>query len=328
MQKVYVNFLDNYTDIAVQKEDVLEWFYHIENNFLTGSIFVGKVKFVKKQIGVFVDVGMERDGILAFREGLKAGDYILVQVVKEPTIDKGCALTEKLTIAGRYAVLNDVGEYKFSRKLSEKTKSELFKLEPKNDVGFIYRSACENTDVLTIKNELEQLYNKYKEILSSSKNVNNVKRLYQDTPIDVAKRFAYSDDDVIIGFSEIENEIKEIGARKIYKKGVELVFDKTEAMTVVDINVHQYKSDFSDVDTTNYNANVIAIKELARQIRLRNLGGIIMVDFISLRQKEYVEKLTTILIEELSKDNVKTKVEVVESIGCFAIVRTRRYSAL
>ena len=65
MQKVYVNFLDNYTDIAVQKEDVLEWFYHIENNFLTGSIFVGKVKFVKKQIGVFVDVGMERDGILA-----------------------------------------------------------------------------------------------------------------------------------------------------------------------------------------------------------------------------------------------------------------------
>ena len=122
--------------------------------------------------------------------------------------------------------------------------------------------------------------------------------------------------------------MKGLSDRKVYVEGVELVFDKTEAMTVVDVNLHRYEKQYADVETANFRADLLAVKELARQLRLRNVGGIIMVDFISLKKRENVGKLKEELEKELKKDNVRTSVELVESIGMFAIVRKQRYAAL
>ena len=97
---------------------------------------------------------------------------------------------------------------------------------------------------------------------------------------------------------------------------------------VVDVNIHKFDISSKDIEGANFSANAIAFKEIARQLRLRNVGGIIMVDFISQKQRDNVKKLIDILMKELDKDNVKVKVELVESIGCIAIVRERRYSAL
>ena len=99
-------------------------------------------------------------------------------------------------------------------------------------------------------------------------------------------------------------------------------------MTVVDVNIHKFDKQYSNPEITAFKANEIAVKELSRQIRLRNLGGIIMVDFISLASRENTEKQRDILVDELKKDNVRVSVELVESIGMFAIVRKRRYSSI
>ena len=328
MQKVYYNHNQDFSEIAITNNNVLEHYYKLKDGFLTGSIFVGKVKFVKKHVGIFVDIGHEKDGLLTYREGLKAGDCVVVQVSKEPTLEKGCALTEKITIPGRFVILNDLGEYKFSHKLSEDKKIELFSVPQIKNVGFIFRSACQNADKMEISKEMNALNDVYNDILSRSTNVTSIKRVFSDNALSIAKRFASSDEYFIDNFDEILGQIKSLGERKVYVQGVELVFDKTEAMMVVDVNIHKFDISSKDVESANFSANTIAFKEIARQLRLRNVGGIIMVDFISQKQRDNVKKLIDILMKELDKDNVKVKVELVESIGCIAIVRERRYSAL
>ena len=328
MKTVYFRNIEDKYEIGITENGELQAFYRLEKDFCTGSIYCGKVRLVKKQIGIFVDIGKEKDGLLTYRQGLKPGDFVLVQVEKEPMGNKGCALTEKITIAGRYSVLNDIGEYKFSRKLSEIKKNELFGLVHFEEVGYIYRSVCENADSTEIVSEAKILYEKYLKIKESFKNLNKITCLYADTAENIAKRYAPSDNNVIYGFEDIENQIKKLGERKVVAEGVELVFDKTEAMTVVDVNMHKFDKQYGDLENATFKANEIAVKELARQIRLRNIGGIIMVDFISLALRENIEKLKNILVDELKKDNVRVSVELVESIGMFAIVRKRRYSSV
>lgn len=327
-RRVYVSDTPECTEIAITENGRLEQFYRLDAGFMTGNIYVGKIRQVKKHIGVFVDLGEKCDGLLAFREGLKAGDTVLCQVRREAVGDKGCSLTEKIMLPGRYAVLNDVGEYKFSRKISEETKVRLFSIPRRENAGFIFRSMCENADNAVIAAETDLLFAKYEKILSESKNRFKPCCLFRDSGVDVAKRYAESDDEIIFGFDDIADEIKMLGERKINVDGVELVFDKTEAMTVVDVNFHLYDKSFCDVETANFNADAIAVAETARQLRLRNIGGITVVDFISLARAENRKKLNEIFVAELGRDSVAASVELVEGAGLFVVVRKQRYAAL
>lgn len=328
MKKVYLRTECGISEIAISLNNELNSFYRLKDGFLTGAIFSGKVRSVKKQIGIFVDIGKEKDGLLNYRKGLKPGDYVMVQVLKEPTETKGCSLTEKITLPGRYLVLNDTGEIKYSRKLTEIEKNRLADLFTPSRNGFVFRSSCEGALISDIKSEAERLFSRYMEILKKYDNLNKVECLYADEAKAVALRFADNDENLVYGFDEIKEQIKNIGERKVEKEGVELVFDKTEAMTVVDVNMHRYTKSFGDAETAALYANIVAVKELTKQIRLRNVGGIIMVDFISMAEREHTEKLLEILKEELKKDNVRVNVELIESIGIFALVRKIRYDSI
>ena len=329
MKKVYINSGDEISEIAITVNNELESFYRLKDGFLTGAVFSGKVRSVKKQIGIFVDIGKEKDGLLNYRDGLKPGDYVMVQVLKEPTETKGCSLTEKITLPGRYLVLNDTGEIKYSRKLTETAKGKLTGLFEPSLNGFVFRSSCETASISDIKSEAEYLRAKYAGILKKFNNLNRIECIYADKAEDVALRFADKRENVIYGFDDnIKEQIKNIGERKVVKDGVELVFDKTEAMTVVDVNMHRYSKSFGDTETASFHANTVAVKELAKQIRLRNIGGIIMVDFISMAKRENTEKLLEIIKEELKKDSVRVNVELIESIGMFALVRKIRYGSV
>lgn len=327
-RRVYFRKTDDCAEIAVTDDGVLQYFYRLDGEFYTSRIYVGKVKFVKKQVGVFVDIGLAKDGLLSYRESIKPGDFLLVQVTKEPTETKGCALTEKITLPGRYAVLNDVGEYKFSHKIPEEKKIELFGAPRRENIGFIFRSLAGNASSEAVFAECALLMEKYDSVLRAGKNIGKITCVYQDNAEDVAKRFAPSDECFIQGFEEIKEQTARLSDRKVNVEGVELVFDKTEAMTVVDVNVHTFGQGYADEESAALQANFIAVKELTRQLRLRNIGGIIMMDFISMKKKENVEKLRDRLLEELKNDNVRTSVELVESIGMFAIVRKQRYASL
>ena len=328
MRKVHIKPSQDYVEVGITIDGILEQFYKLDRELLTGSVILGKVDTVRKAVGIFVNIGLDKNGLLPYREGLKTGDMICVQVTKEGEGDKGCQLTEKITLAGRFVVLNDIGEWKFSQKISEDRKSELSSLIESNDIGFIFRSSAQNASLKDIAEEMQKLIGRYEDIQLRIKNNYKIAFVYVDSCEEIAQRYAYSDKEIVHGFDEIIDQLDVMYQRKIEIDGVELVFDKTEAMMVVDVNSKRYNRQFGDANKTNFEANCVAVKELARQLRLRNIGGIIMVDFISLTNKEDKQKLLELIKEECKKDNVMVKVELIESLSLFAITRKQRYTSL
>jgi ribonuclease G len=326
MSRVFIEQKETLVEVAIVCQD-LEYFYRLENMLLTGSIALGKVEKIIKQLGIFVNIGREKNALLKYRDGLRIGDMIIVQISREEEGEKGCAITERITLAGRFLVLNDVNEYKSSRKLSKNRINDLkdFRLEDKK-VGLVFRSSCETANDSEIEKEAKILYEKYQDVLKRGRNNTKIQMLHQESGLEVAKRFASNDEEIVFGFSDIQQEIDAISERKVEVGGVEIVFDKTEAMTVVDINSHKFRTKYKDIDNTHFQANLIALREIARQIRLRNIGGIIMVDFISLQSDELKWKLLDDLKLELKKDNVMVKAELIESLSLIAIVRKKRYA--
>ncbi len=320
MRKAFIREEAERVLCAVYDGDSLSRFFVFPKEVYTGSIVVGKVKFVKKEVGVFVDVGLKRDGILSFRPGLKSGDSVLCRIETEPKEDRGVSISEKITIAGKYAVLIDREEYAFSHEITQEKKAELFSLPQRKGVGFIFRSLAEEGSKEEILSETEELYSKFTEIKEKAKTTSAPAFLYKESAVGLAKATAK----YVYDFTaETERDVEKLSDRKVEKDGVELVFDKTEAMTVVDVNFHKSEN---RGERAIFDADVIAVKEFARQVRLRNIGGVIVLDYISLVRREEREALWNILQDELKKDYVRCNAEHAERSGLFILTRTERHS--
>ena len=327
-REVYLQKNEDYSEIAITENGNIEYYYKIKNDFLTNSIFVGKVNHVNKNIGIFVDIGTNRDGLLPYRPGINNGDYLICQVTKEAHDNKGCSLTEKISLTGRYCVITTIpGDIAFSRNIEDEDRIRLFSLPRCDKYGFIFRTACIYATNEEIDMERHKLITNLDYILAEGKNTLKVKPLYQETVDNIASCYAYSDDSISIGLDKIANQLQNIDKRRIQTEdGVEIVIDKTEAMHVIDVNIGKYNTQNKDIEQANLNANCIACKEIARQLRLRNIGGMTIVDFITLNTKESREELLNCIRNELSKDNVKSHVELVESVSLLVIVRKQRFS--
>ncbi|MBF8984305.1 Rne/Rng family ribonuclease [Lutibacter sp. B2] len=121
----------------------------------------------------------------------------------------------------------------------------------------------------------------------------------------------------------IENMIKNAISRKVWlKSGGYIIFDKTEALTVIDVNTGKYVGSINLEDTV-VKTNKEASKEIAKQLRLRDIGGIIIVDFIDMDAKSAEEEVIEILKEELKKDKTKTNVLGISSLGLLEMTRKK-----
>ena len=97
--------------------------------------------------------------------------------------------------------------------------------------------------------------------------------------------------------------------RKIWLKcGGFITIDKTEALTAIDVNTGKYTGN-QNVEQTIFKVNEEATIEIAKQLRLRNLGGIIVIDYIDMKNEENKKKIQTLLEEKLKKDRTKTQIE-------------------
>jgi ribonuclease G len=123
---------------------------------------------------------------------------------------------------------------------------------------------------------------------------------------------------------EIENALK---PKVSLKSGGYLVFDQTEAMTTVDVNTGGFVG-HRNVAETIYKTNLEAVQSLARQLRLRNLGGIIIIDFIDMTDEEHRRQLMLALERELERDPVKTSVTEISSLGLVEMTRKRTTESL
>jgi ribonuclease G len=126
----------------------------------------------------------------------------------------------------------------------------------------------------------------------------------------------------------IEDEISKALDRKILlKSGGYLIFDQTEAMTTVDVNTGAYVG-HRNLEDTIYRTNLEAAVAIARQLRLRNLGGIIIIDFIDMEEAEHRENVMQVLQQSLSKDHARHQVMDFSSLGLVEMTRKRTRESL
>lgn len=133
----------------------------------------------------------------------------------------------------------------------------------------------------------------------------------------------YSGDKPIFDMYETENEIQRALDRKVeLKSGGYLIIDQTEAMTTVDINTGAFVGR-RNLEETIFNTNVEATQAIARQLRLRNLGGIIIIDFIDMLSEEHRRRVLQSLGSALEKDRVKTNINGFTQLGLVEMTRKR-----
>lgn len=133
----------------------------------------------------------------------------------------------------------------------------------------------------------------------------------------------YSGKQPIFDLFDVENEIQRSLDRKVeLKSGGYLIIDQTEAMTTIDINTGAFVG-HRNLDETIFNTNVEATQAIARQLRLRNLGGIIIIDFIDMSNDDHRRRVLYSLETALSKDRVKTGISGFSSLGLVEMTRKR-----
>lgn len=293
---------------------------------------------------------------------LKKGDCILVQVLKEPVGKKGPKVTNAIDISGKYCVLsNFYSGVNFSRKIenSEFKKCVIEKLYVPQDTGIMIRTEAEKVSVESIQNELNMLYNMYKSVIDKGKysskkglvsenggllfKVLNEKlqevpvRIFANThkSFDAIKNFMekyektensvvlYEKEVGMFEYYNIEDEILKLRNRKVCLEcGGYIVIDKTEAMYTIDVNSGRNTNQNSMEDTV-FTTNIQAALEIARQIKLRNLGGIIVIDFIDMHDDKKKENIIKVIKREFSGDKNKTVVYQFTELNLVQIARHR-----
>jgi ribonuclease G len=123
---------------------------------------------------------------------------------------------------------------------------------------------------------------------------------------------------------EIENALKPTVS---LKSGGYLVFEQTEAMTTIDVNTGGYVG-FRNLEETIYKTNLEAAQAIARQLRLRNLGGIIIIDFIDMGDGEHRRQLMSSFKKALERDHAKTTLTEISALGLIEMTRKRTTESL
>ena len=127
---------------------------------------------------------------------------------------------------------------------------------------------------------------------------------------------------------QLEGVIRTLHKRRVHlANGAELVIDRTEAMNVIDINTASFTGK-KGLEQTIVDTNLQAAEEIAKQIRLRNLSGIILIDFIDMKLPEHREQVVKTLELALKRDRIKTKVHGISHLGLVEVTRQRTRAPL
>lgn len=302
------------------------------------------------------------------RDFIHTGQEILVQIYKDPLGTKGARLTTQFTIPSRYLVFTPgVKQITVSQKIiDEKERQRLINMiTPSEEGGYIFRTAAEEVQQAEVEKEKQFLETVWSEIKEKTRSAIVGDLVYEEIPIalrvlrdlvgynvekirvdnaDVANsmcQFAnsyvpelvdrietYQDDQPIFDLYSVETELQKALYRKVYlKSGGHLIFDQTEAMTTIDVNTGSFTGNNS-VENTIFKTNMEAVGVIARQIRLRNLGGIIIIDFIDMYNTKHKEELYQALQVALVKDTAKIQMSEFTSLGLIQLTRKRARESL
>ena len=165
--------------------------------------------------------------------------------------------------------------------------------------------------------------------VDSRQSFDQLKRFTEEYVPELAGKLEYyPGESPIFDLYDVENEIQRALERKVeLKSGGYLIIDQTEAMTTVDINTGAFVG-HRNLEETIFNTNVEATAAIARHLRLRNLGGIIIIDFIDMQSEDHRRRVLHSLEQALSKDRAKTNVNGFSQLGLVEMTRKRTRESL
>lgn len=168
-----------------------------------------------------------------------------------------------------------------------------------------------NEEVTTVWVDDEEVYKKV------SKFVTQLMPKYKQNIIH------YEEKKPLFDLYDIDLDISRATERKVWlKSGGYIVVDEAEALVVVDVNTGSYVGK-KDLEDTILKTNLEAVKEIAHQLRVRNVGGIIIIDFIDMEKESHREQVLQAMQEELKKDRVRTNVTSMSELGLVEMTRKR-----
>ncbi len=383
-----------YTQIAVLEDGiVVEHFVTSPASAsLVGNIYLGIVQNVLPSMeAAFVDIGRGRNGVLyagevnweaaglggsdrKIEQALKPGDYVVVQVSKDPVGHKGARLTTQVSLAGRFLVyVPGASSTGISRKLPDTERQrlkEILREVVPTDAGVIIRTASEGVKEDEIRKDVARLQERWRQIEAMAaetkqKAAGAAVALYEEPDVLVKViRDLFNEDfsGLIVSGDEawktineyvesvapdltskltkyepaspegpdvfavhrIDEQLAKAMDRKVWlPSGGTLVIDRTEAMTVIDVNTGKFTGTQGNLEATVTSNNLEAAEEIVRQLRLRDIGGIIVIDFIDMVLPANRELLLRRLVECLGRDRTRHQVAEVTSLGLVQMTRKR-----
>lgn len=384
-------------EVAIAEEGRLQEYYldMFHQRKLKGNIYKGIIHNIDTNLqAAFVSYGAGKNGFLQIDEihpeywlahhepskgkkfppiqkVLKPGQEVLVQVVKEPTGNKGAFLTTWLSLAGRFLVLTPGQEQiGVSRKVdSDEERTRLREMmngiDPGQGLGVIVRTVSAGTTKTTLKNDLQYLKRVWKDIRKKATEVSAPALIYQEPGLPQRAVRDYLTDDVCeiwVDNEEVADSIREtvslLFPRKkelvrlhtdvrmplwerfslrrqldqIYSRevtlpsGGRLVFDQTEALMAVDINSGKISGKVN-FESMAHRTNMEAAEAIARQLKLRDIGGQVVIDFIEMRDKKHVLEVEKTLRTAMKNDRARHDVGRMSSFGLLELVRQRTGSS-
>ena len=406
MKKIFVNSESWQTRVAVLRNDKLQDIYFDSNSKieLERSFFKGKVVKVLPGIQTaFVEIGQSKAGFLHITEIdralatekltelieeddvaaqekvlksikksmviekiLKAGDEILVQVLKEPVYEKGAKLTTCFAIPGKFIVLMpnipQIGVSKKIENREERSKLKKTLASLLNEkMGAIVRTTAEGRKEKDLKKDLGFLISTWNSILKKFKRARVGEQIHEDLPITIRVIREHLDEDVesivtdkkeaydairkfvkyfmpeqinkvkyfdifppIFEKFNIDNQIVKALQKKVeLRSGGSLIIETTEAMSVIDVNTGKFTGK-GNMEETILQTNLEAAEEVVTQLRLRNIGGLIVIDFIDMYTSANKQKLFRFLEKTLKeRDKYQSVILKISEFGLVQMTRKR-----
>jgi ribonuclease E len=366
--------------------------FHLEASaraMTKSNIYKGIIARVEPSLqAAFVDYGESRHGFLQkqeihsdyFQHGdsnapiqnlIKPGQEMLVQVTRDPLMNKGAALTTFLSIPGRYCVLmpgsTTIG---ISKQINDdeerkRLKEILGKISIPDNIGIIMRTAAKEATKTVVASDIRYLLRLWKSIkekgiastapASLHKERNLAVRVIRDyLTADIAeilidepsiyqevKDFVavvspkhskivkpYSGAKPIFTKHQLEEQIESIFSKSVkLPSGGSIVLNQTEALVAIDVNSGKLKQSGS-IEETAVQTNLEAAEEIARQLRLRDLAGLIVIDFIDMKTRAHNSAVEKCVKTNLKNDKARTRVGAISRFGLLEMSRQRLRQSL
>lgn len=285
---------------------------------------------------------------------IKSGQEVLVQVKRDCNEQKGPRVTTDIKINGKFSIFMPYSNFiTVSQKIEDENEKNRLKeiakeVLPKNS-GAIIRTAAKGRKTKEIQDELKVLINIWNEILKKAEKIKSKKeipiqifdsagitgKIITDLAENNLEKIYTNNQRLIEEYKALEEKIEirdeplnKFDAknkmnlnRKIWLRcGGFITIDATEALTAIDVNSGKFTGK-RELEKTVLKVNLEATKEITKQIRLRDLGGIIIVDYIDMDEDEDKEQIRNYMIECFKEDRSKVQVMEFTKLGLLEITR-------